>query len=73
MQLWRQSTGKRSTQYRGGVKIDNLNHHPEPDYPYCNKGHRLQEVFSERHNSFIWDCPTCIEKQRKFYEEEGIL
>jgi hypothetical protein len=35
-------------------------HFPEPDYPYCNKGHRLVEVYNEKYNRYDWDCPTCI-------------
>jgi len=33
--------------------------YPEPEYPYCNKGHRLQEVYNERRHSYEWDCPIC--------------
>jgi len=35
-------------------------HYPRPEYGRCNKGHILVEVYDERKNAFIWDCPICI-------------
>lgn len=35
-------------------------HFPKPDYPYCNRGHRLVEVYNEQYNRYDWDCPICI-------------
>ena len=42
----------------------------KPDYPYCNKGHLLVEVFDNKRNSFVWDCPTCIRNIEK--ERQGV-
>jgi len=44
--------------------------YPEPKYPYCNKGHRLQEVYNEQRHSYDWDCPVCkakMEAERRGY------
>jgi hypothetical protein len=38
--------------------------YPKPDYPYCNAGHRLVEVYDEDLNTYVWDCPICIRKMR---------
>ena len=38
---------------------------PKPKYPYCNKGHSLQLVESDRYPNGMWDCPTCISKMRR--------
>lgn len=37
-------------------------HYPEPDYPYCNAGHRLVEVYNAKNDRWEWDCPVCIRK-----------
>jgi len=37
-------------------------HYPKPDYCLCNAGHMLVEVYDERRNAFVWDCPICIAK-----------
>ena len=34
-------------------------HYPKPKYNKCNKGHTLVEVYDERRNAFVWDCPIC--------------
>ena len=44
-------------------------HYPKPDYPYCNKGHNLVEVYNERLNAYTWDCPTCIEAMSRIGTE----
>jgi hypothetical protein len=47
---------------------------PKPEYPYCNQGHLLQEVYNERRNAYVWDCPTCIRMmQRNPRKTEAII
>ena len=46
---------------------------PKPEYGLCNAGHQLVPVFSPRFNMYVWDCPTCIEAQKKAYEDEAII
>jgi len=43
---------------------------PKPEYSLCNAGHQLVPVYSPRFNMYIWDCLTCIEKQKKAYADE---
>lgn len=40
-------------------------HYPKPDYQYCNAGHPLVEIYNEKRDAFIWDCPICIAKMRE--------
>lgn len=55
-------------------------HYPRPTYDRCNAGHVLVEVYNEKQNAFIWDCPICIRKMKDvkrnvditFCEECGI-
>lgn len=35
-------------------------HYPKPEYCKCNKGHTLIEMYDERRNVWVWDCPVCI-------------
>ena len=39
-------------------------HYPKPDYPFCNAGHQLVEVYNILYHRYEWDCPPCIEKMR---------
>lgn len=39
--------------------------YPKPDYDRCNAGHKLVEVYDEKRNAFIWDCPICIRKMQE--------
>jgi hypothetical protein len=36
--------------------------YPMPIDNRCNKGHLLTQVFNERLNAYIWDCPICINR-----------
>jgi hypothetical protein len=40
-------------------------HYPKPKYDRCNKGHPLQEIYDERQNAYIWDCPICKRKKEE--------
>jgi len=40
----------------------NIKHYPKPDYCKCNAGHTLMEIFDDKSNSYVWDCPICIAK-----------
>lgn len=45
-------------------------HYPKPEYCFCNAGHQLTEVFDEKRNAFIWDCPTCTQRMEDAEEIE---
>ena len=56
-------TGK-IAQKEGG-KISEPKHYPKPDYDRCNAGHKLVEVYDEKRNTFVWDCPICTKKMQE--------
>jgi hypothetical protein len=39
-------------------------HYPKPKYSKCNRGHELVEMYDERINGYVWDCPLCINSMR---------
>ena len=44
---------------------------PKPEYALCNAGHSLVPVYSPSLNMNVWDCPTCIDAQKRAYAEEA--
>jgi len=46
-------------------KILDIKRYPKPKYCKCNKGHPLVEVYDERRNAYVWDCPTCIRRMER--------
>ncbi len=61
-----QNTVKGINGFKLDVKnMDEIKHYPEPAYCKCNAGHTLTEVYDERLNAYIWDCPICIKKMQK--------
>ena len=42
-----------------------IKHYPKPTYSKCNAGHELVEVYNERRNEYVWDCPTCIRRMQE--------
>jgi hypothetical protein len=49
--------------------FNNEKHYPKPDYDKCNAGHPLVEVWNDKRNAYVWDCPTCINKMRRAYNK----
>ena len=71
--------GNRANYNRGGCNTKPPKHYPKPDYPYCNKGHHLVEMYNEKTNAYEWDCPICkaeMEEARRqedeYFEEEQL-
>jgi len=47
--------------------------YPKPKYSKCNAGHQLVEVYDEKKNAFVWDCPTCIRKMDKARRPQTLI
>lgn len=45
-------------------------HYPKPKYNKCNAGHEMVEVYDERRNAYVWDCPICMRKMEKARMED---
>jgi hypothetical protein len=50
------------------IKPKEPKHYPEPGYPYCNRKHRLVEIYDKDRNEYRWDCKICMKTMRQ--EEE---
>lgn len=50
----------------------NPTHNPKLAYNKCNVGHELVEVYDEKRNAYVWDCPTCIRKMRFMQQVEKL-
>jgi len=52
---------------KGIKQPQRVRHIPEPDYPYCNKGHRLVRM-----ENGIFDCPICIKDMERIRAEARV-